>query len=224
MDSEQNRLSRAKALYREGKLPESEELFRTLLASPTLRAEAMTGIGMVRLQSGELSEASRMFESALEHKQNADAHYGLGVIAERGQSVGDAFAHFESALALNGDHQGASKRLMELSQRLARPGSAAGLAKPPSAQPPAELGNVAPPRSPTQRHDERQFHHAAFYQILGADRSAMSQEAMRLIDSLDAEGTPTLRAYPVSLAIVVLGGVIVPVGILLLLAALGLIR
>jgi Tfp pilus assembly protein PilF len=221
VDTEQNRISRAKGLYREGKLQESEALFRTALASPMLKAEAITGIGMIRLQAGDVGEATRMFETALNYRPNADAHYGLGVIAERGQSVGKALAHFQKALALNAHHQGAFKRMKSLEERstAARP-----IAGPPTqgvTDAPATPVSVATAQPAVVSPEDLRSDQAAFYQILGADKSALSQQALKLIDSITAEGAPRLSAYPLSVAILVLGVVIPAILLLLALSQLG---
>ncbi|WP_179257774.1 tetratricopeptide repeat protein [Burkholderia sp. AU6039] len=115
MGNEKELLALARKLYAEGKLKESEVVFNQLKVSNDFASEALSGLGMIRLRAGNNSAASELFEAALARKAtNADAHYGLGVIAERQSTLEAALAYYQEALRLNPKHRGAADGINKL--------------------------------------------------------------------------------------------------------------
>ncbi|WP_080401274.1 tetratricopeptide repeat protein [Burkholderia ubonensis] len=120
MGNEKELLALARKLYAEGKLKESEILFGQLEKSNDFPSEALSGLGMIRLKTGNNSAAGELFEAALARKAtNADAHFGLGVIAERQSALEAALAYYQDALKLNPKHRGAADRFNKLQQNKA---------------------------------------------------------------------------------------------------------
>ena len=111
-------LNRGVAALNNGDLLESEALFRRLLRSSTLGGQALAGIGMVRVRQGDRVAAKELFQSALERGPDADALYGLGVLAEGDGDNQQAFNYQLGAIQLNPGHTPAKVRLEAL-QRLA---------------------------------------------------------------------------------------------------------
>ncbi|MFC1528398.1 tetratricopeptide repeat protein [Candidatus Latescibacterota bacterium] len=80
----------------------SEILWRdTLVKNPTSWI-ALTNMGAILIDRGELDEAYALNSEALEHKPGfAEAHYNLGIICERREMLDEAVEHYTEALRLN---------------------------------------------------------------------------------------------------------------------------
>jgi Tetratricopeptide repeat. len=206
MGIDNDRLGQAQGLFRAARLAESEALFQQLVSSPSVGVEATAGIAMIKLRNGDHAGARQMFETVVRadaHESGlalADAFYGLGVIARKQNSNSEAAAHFKEAITVNPHHEGALNALATL----------------PQIEKQAPIPIALRPGGPaaSQEQDE-QAGYAAFYVILGADKSPMSQEAIRVIDSLTMERRPRLSAYLVSVVafvgilVLFVGGILV---------------
>ncbi len=115
MEKTRELLRRARELYRQERLTESEVLFRQVAGSSELVAEGLSGLGMIGLRRGDPKNAARFFQDSLRHNERCpDSHYGLGVIAESQNAREEAVSCYRRALALNARHAGATSRLKRL--------------------------------------------------------------------------------------------------------------
>jgi tetratricopeptide (TPR) repeat protein len=85
-----------------GDLPTAEARFALALEYHPRFVEALTNLGLVEMQRGNLAEARLLFERA--HRINADLaqpHHALGVLAERERRPDIAAEHYRDALKVN---------------------------------------------------------------------------------------------------------------------------
>jgi hypothetical protein len=114
-DTSKNLLEHAKKLIDEGKVRESEVIFKQVIASGQNTSEGFYGLGYVRKNLGDLHGAATQFENALqEDPKNANALYQLGWIAEKQQSWEAASAFYGRALSIYPEHKGAIAALKRL--------------------------------------------------------------------------------------------------------------
>lgn len=114
-DTSKNLLEHAKKLLSEGKVRESEVIFKQVIASGQNTSEGFYGLGFVRKNLGDLHGAATQFENALqEDPKNANALYQLGWIAEKRQSWEAASAFYGRALSIYPEHKGAIAALKRL--------------------------------------------------------------------------------------------------------------
>ena len=84
----------AKALLEEGQTAASQEAFQRLSTVPAYKAVAIYGMGVTQLAAGQIDEADSLFHQALAlDRSNANAHFQLGLIAERRGQVAEARSH-----------------------------------------------------------------------------------------------------------------------------------
>ena len=177
MESEdKGKLAHAMQLLSEGKYTGSEPIFKDLIASGSELPESFYGMGMIRLRSGQLENATKQFENCVKLQPNhANALYYLGQIAEQRNDAEGANNFYQKALAINPKHAGALKKV-------------APTAKPEKARP------EAPPIQ------------SDFYALLRASAEPVEQEISRHLDAIAARiGTrhARFRAF-ISLGFVVL--------------------
>jgi tetratricopeptide (TPR) repeat protein len=199
MGSEKDELIRGKEFFKQRKWVDAEVLFRRVLESASansMRAEAAASLGMTRLAMGDLEDAERRFRTSLDFGGNADAYYGLGVIASMQKQRAAAIEHLREALVINPNHEGAKRELRALAQ---------------NENISIEHGRVATDQPTEKRRN-------AFRQILSADPTVHGRDALRTIDDLDFEWVPRFSAFPISLILLVLG-FLVPVILLILLVS-----
>lgn len=156
-------LDTAEALYREGKLAESEQAFSELLRTDG-RAAALYGLGRISYRADNLGRAQALFEQSLGvERRSANALYYLGrTLTDRG-SERKAIAYLQEALTYQPDHQPTLRLLASLqgesaaqlshpvgpaasSRAMADPGGARSEPSPPPASPTA--GPPWPPNDP----------------------------------------------------------------------------
>lgn len=131
-----NPLHHAIELYNQGRMQESEAAFTPLLTSPDRAAVAAYWIGLIRLEAGDLTGASTMFQQDLaRNPQDANAYAALGSIAERLNRLDDARSYYGWALAINPGLTSTRERLTALTQ------AASGTA-PQRRGPAGRMGNV----------------------------------------------------------------------------------
>jgi hypothetical protein len=103
-------LQKAQTLFMNGQTADSEQLFKILASSPVVGPQAQCGLGMIHLSRGEVGEAQAVFMGVVAGGHRvAEAHYGLGRIAEK-SDPGYARAQYEFALGINPGHRGAQTR------------------------------------------------------------------------------------------------------------------
>jgi len=102
-------------------------LYGEALAAAPADARAHVGIGIVKLLTGKLSEASAAFTRALEHEPaNPKALCGLGLVRNAQERSGEAFDLFRRALDADPENLTALHELVKLAYALDRFTEAAG--------------------------------------------------------------------------------------------------
>lgn len=97
-----------------GRLLESERIFDRVAAQGGDRSPAEYFAGVARLKLGDLDGAADRFQRAVEADSgNADALYGLGVVAEGRGADARAVTLYEHALAADPNHADASRKLRQ---------------------------------------------------------------------------------------------------------------
>jgi large subunit ribosomal protein L7/L12 len=105
-------LERGKQLLRQGHLKESDRIFQTLARSGI---DGLYGMGLVRLQAGQLNAAASYFQKCIQlDGRHANSYFYLGQILERLKSLKIAHALYVKALLLKPGHLSAQARLVAL--------------------------------------------------------------------------------------------------------------
>lgn len=92
------------ALARSRRFPEAHAAFERAMAVDAGNAEAHVARGMAFLEEGRTEDAVASFQTALKGADLAEAHYGLGVAANRNQQHEAAIEHLKRAVALRPDY------------------------------------------------------------------------------------------------------------------------
>jgi large subunit ribosomal protein L7/L12 len=105
-------LERGKQLLRQGHLKESDRIFQTLARNGI---DGFYGMGLVRLQAGQLNAAAAYFRKCIQLDEgHANSYFYLGQILERLKSLKIAHALYVKALLLKPGHLAAQARLVAL--------------------------------------------------------------------------------------------------------------
>jgi tetratricopeptide (TPR) repeat protein len=105
---------KGRRLFDEGRLIESERVFDQAAAQGGDRSSADYLAGVARLKLGDLDGAGERFGRAVDaDPANADALYGLGVVAEGAGADAAAVTLYERALAANPGHADAARKLRQ---------------------------------------------------------------------------------------------------------------
>jgi len=111
----------ATILHRQGRLHQSEQLYRRILAIGPNHFGALCGLGMLCGQSGRRDDAVWMLRhAAIVAGGSADAQMHLGTIFAALDHSAEAIAHYENALAIDPRHAGAHNNIGVVLQRLGR--------------------------------------------------------------------------------------------------------
>ena len=103
--SRQGILQQAIALYRAGRLPEAETLYRQVLQEDANQPEALHYLGMIALQVGKSGIAAELISRSITSKpDNAEAHYNLGNALRVQGKPAEAAESYRRALALKPDY------------------------------------------------------------------------------------------------------------------------
>jgi tetratricopeptide (TPR) repeat protein len=95
-------LERASFLHQQGKLPEAESAYQTVLKVDREQFDALHGLAILRCQQGRYEEASGLFRRALRQKpQSPEAEYNLGTALEALRRLEEAAQHYRRAIELN---------------------------------------------------------------------------------------------------------------------------
>ena len=218
---EQTLFARAKALYQKQQFDESERIYRALFDSAAYAGQAMAAVGMIQLSRRDTGGAQRLFAESLRRGQNADSHFGLGLIAEHQKVYDQALQQFQQALLLNEHHVGARKHLDDLNRAISTKMSA--LAHDPSPGDKIHPGPVG--RRPEEPKTVDPLvtgsiakENAAFYRLLNESKnsSQLSRDTLARIDALEMSRSPRFSSYFMSLLVPLGFGICVAVGIVLL--------
>jgi membrane protein YdbS with pleckstrin-like domain len=113
-DSTSELLERGRKLLEAGRVRESERVFEEAIAAGGHASQLHYLGGVARLKLSDLEGAAARFERALEvDPSNADALYGLGVVAEGRGAYESAVGLYEQAVAVDGQHAAALRKLRE---------------------------------------------------------------------------------------------------------------
>lgn len=176
-------LSLAKQLLSSNRIPESLDAFKRAAAEPSLRAEALYGIGHICKRGADWDGACNAFRAALRSDpHHANASFALGEIFERDNLATIAQSLFELCVRSRPDHHGANQKL------LAHRGYE-GSAGPPPSMPPVEFPPEPEAPKPTLAPGR------GLAQQLRHDRSPMGQQILALLESVQTSTRPRLRAY-----------------------------
>ena len=177
-------LAAGRALLEQERYGESREAFLAAAQLPDSAAEAAYGLGVIALSQRDHRLAEGYFGQAIRGEPgHANALYQLGYINElRGerQVAGD---FYRRALAAHPGHAGALAGLERTGSRPPEP-PPAPLAAPPPGPPPAPV--PGPPAAPPVSSYPSQ----GVYQLLQADQTAVSQQAVALMDRVEREVRP----------------------------------
>jgi tetratricopeptide (TPR) repeat protein len=210
MDIETSELARARDMYGRGLLDESEAIYRCLVDNVSIRSQVLAALGLIAFQRRDIDNAKRQLRASLDSGNNADAHYGLGVIAESEGRTGDALLHYNSAIEPGSHHVDASRRLDRLKARRTDAVDTVPNARPGNFNSEKEVPVQVTPTQPTPQlrvNDgdsiEGFTYDAGFYAILTGDArskasasASLSRECLRIIDRISASYRPRRSAYP----------------------------
>lgn len=99
------RIEQARAFARQGSIPEAESAYRAILAEAPDLPEALNFIAMCALARGDLAEAQRMLERAVELEPNQPEIWkSLGIVHLAADRPQRALESFEHALQLDPSH------------------------------------------------------------------------------------------------------------------------
>jgi hypothetical protein len=105
---------KGRRLLDEGRLIESERIFDQAAAHGGDRSGADYFAGVARLKLGDIDGAAERFRRALdENPDNADALYGLGVVAEGAGADARAVTLYEQTLTVDPSHADAARKLRQ---------------------------------------------------------------------------------------------------------------
>src|SRR6266478_4966001 len=112
----QDRLNTARYLLRQGKLTESELIYRELIAAGSKQAIAHYGLGVVQFLRGDMNAGEYEFRICLQDiPKHDDALYYLGLICEKRGESNQAPYYYNKALQANPGNIAAQGRLRALS-------------------------------------------------------------------------------------------------------------
>jgi membrane protein YdbS with pleckstrin-like domain/TPR repeat protein len=177
-------LEAGRALLEQERYEASRRAFLAAARLPDSSAEACYGLGVIALSQGDLPLAEGYFEQAIySGPGHANALYQLGYICEQRRDRQAAGDYYHRALAAHPGHAGALVGLERTGFRSPEPPNPP-LSSPEQQQPSAPA-QQPPAASPVDLH-----HSQGVYQLLQADQTAVSQQAVALMDRLECEVRP----------------------------------
>jgi tetratricopeptide (TPR) repeat protein len=203
-------LEDARKLFEQGRLRESEAVYRGLIEAGQDKAEAFYGLGLIRWRAGDLGFAAAFFDQCtnVDHSHQ-NAYYYLGRIWEARKELDIAKSFYRKTLTINPKHGGALQN--SAGQAPARQTSAVrhqGLAmlSAPGGVPAVQRQLPAPPdlaaRAPAQtpapvpaKPGRASSKNEEFYELIRRDPSHIAQLVLQLIDRLRLKRRPHLSAY-----------------------------
>jgi pSer/pThr/pTyr-binding forkhead associated (FHA) protein len=180
-------LASARELFGRRRYPEAAQSFAQLTSVPAVAVEAWYGMGVALLAQSLLEEADRAFILCLSlDRQQANALYQRGVIGERRGDLRAAQEYYRAAVAANPAHVSARRAL----ERFSRPDES------PKALPPERNErNDAVPAAALPGMEGGLPAQYGIYQYLRQDPSAISKQAIAMMDRLEMEVRPSFPAY-----------------------------
>lgn len=173
-------LDRARRLFDDGDLEASLGIYRALIAAGAELGPAYQGAGYISFLRKDYADADRMLAASLEvQPSNPNALYLRGLVAAATGNADAARTFYMQALAIDPGHARARDALQQQDRdRQAQPTAAASGA-PAETLAGGQLGGF-------------QF---GVYEFLRQDGSAISRQALELIDALNIEVRPRFPAY-----------------------------
>jgi membrane protein YdbS with pleckstrin-like domain len=177
-------LAAARALLEQERYEESRQAFLAAAQSPDSAAEACYGLGVIALSLGNLPLAETYFRQTIHGEPlHANALYQLGYICQqRGerQAAGDCYRR---ALAAHPGHAGALAGLERTG--FGAPELRTAPVPPPQQQPAQAPVQQHPPALPVDH-----YYSQGVYQLLQADQTPVSQQAVALMDKVERQVKP----------------------------------
>lgn len=175
-------LAEGRALLEQHRYDESRRVFLKATAFPEAAAEAHYGLGVLALSQGDNRLAQGYFREAIRSDpQHANALFQLGHISELNNASAEAIDFYRQALSAQPTHAAALARLRQLG------GGNAGQA--PSPAVPAQPDAYQPVQGNLSGYQY------GVYEFLLQDGSALSKQAVALMDALKTEVRPRFPAY-----------------------------
>jgi hypothetical protein len=194
-------LAEGRSLLEQHRYDESRRSFLKAAAIPAAAAEAHYGLGVLAMAQDDKALAQGYFREAVRiDPRHANALFQLGYISEHNNASADAVDFYRRALSVNPAHAGAIARLRQLGGN-AGPGAGPGIpAQPSPAQPsPAQAspGQSSPGGQIAALPMQGGLGVSQFgvYEFLVQDGSALSKQAVALMDALQIEVRPRFAAY-----------------------------
>ncbi len=174
-------VARARKLFDDGDLDGSLAVYRALIEARAELGPACQGAGYISFLRKDYGEADRMLAASLEvQPSNPNALYLRGLVASATGNAEAARFYFVQVLAIDPGHARAREALeREDRSRQSRQDAAASVA--------------AAERAPVK--DQRGGLQYGVYEYLRQDGSAISRQAIELIDALEIEVRPRFPAY-----------------------------
>lgn len=175
-------LAEGRALLEGRRYDESRRIFLKATAIPEAAAEAHYGLGMLALSQGDAPLAQGYFGEAVRiDPQHANALFQLGYINEQNNAAADALDFYRRALSANPAHAAALARMRQLGGGNTGPAPSPGV--------PAQSGAYQ-----SVQGDLGGYQYGV-YEFLRQDGSALSKQAVALMDALKIEVRPRFTAY-----------------------------
>ena len=96
--------SKGVTLYKEGKYAEAAGILKTELDQAPGNERAMTYLGLARAYAGDTAGAMEPLKAAIaKNDNNAEAHFGLGLVNLKLKKLDDAVAELQKAWKLNAE-------------------------------------------------------------------------------------------------------------------------
>ena len=103
-----------------GELEKAAEYYRKAVLCGTGHADPFFGLAAVAVQRGDLAEAGRQYQAALDLAPGDKAFTGLGLVRMEEGAAEEAFGCFSKALDLNADNILALNSMLKLAYQLTR--------------------------------------------------------------------------------------------------------
>lgn len=175
-------LAEGRALLEQHRYDESRRVFLKATAFPEAAAEAHYGLGVLALSQGDNPLAQGYFREAIRgDPRHANALFQLGHISELNNASAEAVDFYRQALTVQPTHAAALARLRQLDDGNAGQAPSPAVPAQPDAYQPVQgdLGG----------------YQYGVYEFLRQDGSALSKQAVALMDALKTEVRPRFPAY-----------------------------
>lgn len=183
----QTSFEHAMRLLNEGKLDESESVFRSLISLSNRPADGFYGLGVIQAKRGSLSDAVVSFRNSVAlDPHNVNAYSFLGDISEKLRQPEQALQFFSKALEIDPSQTALRNRVERLS---------------------AQLKVV----TSVQEDPSATVEQYGIYEYIQKDPSPLAKQTISLIDSLTVKAaTPRLSASIGSILLTLVASFVIP--------------